>query len=111
MAKLERDRYFTKIDLSKGYWQILMEKVSKENTAFMISDGCYQFKKMPFGMVNSAATFNRMMRKMLHDLCNIDHYVDDIMTHTVRLEDHAKTLRQLFERVREAGLTLQPSKC
>ena len=52
--------------------------------------------KMPFGLLNSAATFNRMMRKMLHNLRNIDHYMNDVLTHTVRWEDHVKTLQQLF---------------
>ncbi|XP_013781671.2 cytosolic endo-beta-N-acetylglucosaminidase-like [Limulus polyphemus] len=48
MAKLDGARFFSKIYLIKSYWQILMETGSKEKTAFVTSDGCYQFKQMPF---------------------------------------------------------------
>ena len=65
MVKLRNDKFFTKIDMSKGYWRIPMEEGSKAKTAFTVSSGCYQFKRMPFGLTNAAATFNRVMRKML----------------------------------------------
>ena len=76
IAKLSGNKFFTKIDLSKGYCQITMEEDSKELTTFETPVGCYMFKRMPFGLVNSVATFNRMMRKMLHQVKNIEHYVD-----------------------------------
>ena len=66
---------------------------------------------MPFGLVNSGSTFNRMMRKLLHGCSNADNYVDDILGHTRRWDDHLVTLRDIFTRVRDAGLTLKPSKC
>ena len=47
LAKLQKDQYFTKIDFSKGYWQITMAKESKPITAFSMADGCYQFCKFP----------------------------------------------------------------
>jgi hypothetical protein len=111
MAQLDGKRFFTKIDLSKGYWQIPMDEESKEKTAFITPDGCYQFRRMPFGLVNSAATFNRMMRKMLTKCADISHYVDDILAHTVTWKDHVTKLRELFNKIRNAGLTVRPSKC
>ena len=53
MTNLKEDKFFTKIDLSKGYWQIPVAEESKHLTAFSTSDSSYQFKKMPFGLVNS----------------------------------------------------------
>ena len=50
-AKLSGDKYFSKIDLSKGYWQINMDKTSKDKTAFAITDGLYNLKTMPFRLV------------------------------------------------------------
>ena len=61
-AQLARDHFFTKIDLSKGYWQIPMEKESRKYTGFVTNQGHYEFIMMPFGLVNSAATFNKVMR-------------------------------------------------
>ena len=61
--KLGSDRYFTKLDLSKGYWQIPMAE-DKNKTGFVTHRGSYVFTRMPFSMVNSTATFNRMMRRV-----------------------------------------------
>ena len=65
---------------------------------------------MPFGLVNSAAKFNCMM-KILHQVKNIKHYVDDVLVHTAVWTEHLATLRELFARIRKAGLTIRQSKC
>ena len=111
LVKLQGDRYFTKIDLTKGYWQVKMAEGSKHLTAFRIPTGTYQFCKMPFGLINSGATFNRMMRKMLDKMQHTDHYVDDVLTHTGDWHEHLRELRALFERVRAAHVTIRPEKC
>ncbi|XP_053381689.1 uncharacterized protein LOC128549191 [Mercenaria mercenaria] len=111
MAKLREDNYFTKIDLTKGYWQIPIEEKSRHLTAFSTPEGSYQFRKMPFGMVNSGATFNRTMRKLLAGIKDADNYVDDVLGHTITWERHVMMLRNVFTRIREARLTVKPSKC
>ena len=111
MVKLQNDKFFNKIDMSKRYWEIPMEEGSKAKTAFTVSSGCYQFKRMPFGLMNAAATFNRVTRKMLYGVQNIDHFIDGVLTHTATWEDHIKALKDLFQRIREAGLTIWPTKC
>lgn len=66
---------------------------------------------MPFGLVNSAATFSRVMRKLLKGLCNVSNYIDDILIHTRSFEDHLEVLEQVFSRLESAKLTAKPSKC
>ena len=61
--RLSGDKFFTKIDLSKGYWQITIPEEDIPKTAFVTPDGSYEFLKMPFGMINSAATLKRAMKK------------------------------------------------
>ena len=87
-SKLANSKYFTKFDLSKGYWQIRLTKGSKEKTAFGIPDGLFQFKKLPFGLVTAPANFSRMMRLLLKGLKNIDNFIDDILEHSVEWNDH-----------------------
>ena len=111
LARLDHNEYYSKFDLTKGYWQIPMEEDSKEMTAFSTDDGCYQFCKMPFGLVNSGATFNRMMRKMLNQAKDTEHYIDDVLCHTKTWEEHLAVLENLFSQIRRAGLTVKPSKC
>ena len=110
-VKMADSKYFSKIDLSKGYWQIKMKTSSKHLTAFVTSEGLYAFKKMPFGLVNSEATFCRMMRILLKGLEDVDNFVDDIIVHTETWSGHVRALKSLFLRLREMHLTARPTKC
>ncbi len=110
-SKLSKDQYFSKFDLSKGYWQIPLNTDDKAKTAFLTPNGLYQFKVMPFGLVNAPATFTRIMRSLLHGLENVDNFIDDILIHTVTWEKHVQILRELLLRFRKAHLTAKPSKC
>ena len=110
-AKLTGDVFFSKLDFCKGYWQIPMAEDAKEITAFSTPFGHYQFKKMPFGLVNSGATYMKMMRLLLKDLECTDCFVDDVLQHTKDWSQQIDILRKLFERIRAANLTIKPSKC
>ena len=57
--KLSGDKYFSRIDLSKGYWQINVPEKDRHKTAFATPFSLYEFLKMPFGILNSAATLKR----------------------------------------------------
>ena len=103
--------YLTKIDLSKGFWQIPMSEASKPLTAFSTEKGLYQFKVMPFGLQGAPATFSRLMRKVTNGLPNVVNYLDDCLLFTKTWEDHIKGLEGLLSRFRSAGLTARPSKC
>ena len=72
--KLNGDKYFTRIDLSncKGYWQISISEKDIPKTAFVTPDKSYEFMKMAFGMINSAATLKRATTKLLHGLDNVE---------------------------------------
>ena len=110
-AKLARDKYFTKIDLAKGYWQVPLTDNAKELTAFVTSDGLFQFLTMPFGLVNAPASFSRIMRDLLRGLSNVDNFIDDILIHTATFEEHIVILREVLERLKKANLTARPTKC
>lgn len=57
----DRQKVFSRIDLSKGYWQVPLTTSSKPKTAFQTSRGLFQFRVMPFGLVTAPATFSRLM--------------------------------------------------
>ena len=110
-AELARDNYFTKLDLSKGYWQVPLSPESKPLTAFRTSKGLFEFNRMAFGLVNAAATFSRIMRRLLEGLEIAHNYIDDILVHTPTWEEHLIAVREVFERLRQAKLTARPTKC
>ena len=110
-AKLSKGRFFSKLDLSKGYWQIPVKKSSHLASAVISSEGLCAFKFMPFELVNSVATFCRMMRIILMGISDVENFVYDILEYTRTWSGHLDVLRALFLRLREAGLTVKPSKC
>lgn len=101
-AKFAGQKYFSKIDLSKGYWQIKLTESSKPKTAFRTSKGLFLFMVMPFGLVTSPATFSRLMRKVLFEIKNVDNFIDEIIIFTQTFQQHIKRLEELFQRLRSA---------
>ncbi|XP_069108215.1 uncharacterized protein, partial [Argopecten irradians] len=110
-ARLSGHKYFSRLDLIKGYWQVPMSKSAQEKTAFTTLFGLFQFSVMPFGLVNAPATFCRIMRKLLRGMDGIESFIDDILIYSRNWNDHMRVLRDLFTRLRKANLTARPSKC
>lgn len=104
-------KYFSKIDLTKGYWQIPLHENSKQYTAFQTDQGLFHFKVLPFGLVNAPATFNRLMRTIFHGMTGVRHFLDDILIHTRSWGEHIDACREVMERLSRAGMTARPSKC
>ena len=105
--------YFTTLDLASGYWQVEVEEQDKEKTAFSTPKGHFEFNVMPFGLTNAPATFQRLMECVLAGLtqeqCLI--YLDDIVVFSKSFEEHIERLTNVFQALRQAGLTLKLSKC
>jgi len=110
-VKLTKRKYLSKIDLTKGYWQLPLNSEVKHLTAFQTPLGLFQFRTMPFGLVCASASFTRVMRRLLQGLEDIDNFIDDVMVYTETFEQHLVCLRSLFQRLRQAKLTAKPSKC
>ncbi|XP_052691254.1 uncharacterized protein LOC128169132 [Crassostrea angulata] len=110
-SKMTGKKFVSKIDLSKGYWQVPMADESKPLTAFSTPSGLYQFRTMPFGLVNAPATFSRMMRKILQGMNGVENFIDDVIVFTDTFEEHLHILKTVFERLRDAGLAARPTKC
>lgn len=110
---LSGNKYFTSLDLASGYYQIPLHPDSKHFTAFITPDGLYQFKKMPFGLVNSPAVFQRMVNKVLGSARfeSALAYMDDILIPGNSFEQQLSRIEQTFQLLQKAGLTLNPKKC
>ena len=93
--KMAKKKCPTKLDLSKGDWQIPVAANDIPKTAFVTPDGTYELVKMPFRMVNSVAILVRGLRKLLSDLEDVDSFIDDIIVHTETWEEHLAALEEL----------------
>ena len=104
---------FSTCDLASGFHQIEMHPEDKHKTAFSTPFGHYEFLRMPFGLRNAPATFQRLMDQVLTGIQGTDAfiYLDDIVIYGSSLEEHELKLERLMKRLREAQLKLQPDKC
>jgi len=95
--RLAGSKIFSSCDFCKGYYGIPMQEESKDYTTFVCSRGLMRFKVMPFGMVNSGSTYNRMIRKLLGVSHNLERYVDDVLGHTENWSKHMEILRDFLK--------------
>ena len=104
---------FSTLDANAGYWQIRVSKEDREKTSFICHAGTYQFIRMPFGLVNAPATFQRAMDVILSSVkwkfCLV--YLDDIIIYSPSHQQHLKDLDLVLGLLSRAGATLKLKKC
>ena len=116
LSKLVDAKFFTTLDLGSAFWQVPLRKQDREKTGFARELGLFQWKRMPFGLCNATATFQRLMAQALTSVTKkygnlIMCYVDDVVIATPTLEDHIERLEEVFSCMKQAGLKCKPSKC
>ena len=102
--------WYSTLDLASGSWQVEVDPCDKEKTAFATPMGLYQWERMPFGLCNVPATFQRLMQRCLgeqvHDFLLI--YLDDVIIYSTDFGSHLKHLEQVLKQLHQHGLKLNP---
>ena len=113
LDQLGHSKYFTTLDLASGFHQIPMGEQDRRKTAFTTPLGHYEFTRMPFGLKNAPATFQRLMNTVLSGLQGLQCfvYLDDIVIYASSITEHSEKLKAIFERLAVNNLKLQPDKC
>jgi hypothetical protein len=104
---------FSSLDLRSAFWQVPVHKTSQKFLTINTHMGKYCFKVLPFGLHSSPAAFQRIMNTVLRGLlweCAIP-FIDDVIVFSKDVPSHMSHLRQIFQRLRRAGLKLKPTKC
>ena len=106
-------RYFSSIDLRSGYWQIILDLLSRGKTAFSSRYGHYEWNVLPFGLSNAPGAFQRRMNKVLQryidKFCIV--YLDDILIFSKTTEEHEQHVKTILRTLKEAGIILNLDKC
>ena len=108
-----QSKCFSTLDLKSGYWQIAIDEKSIPKTAFRCHKGLFEFLRLPFGLRNAPAAFQRIMDTVLGDLigpvCRVN--LDDVVIYSKTEAEHLRHIAMVFDRLRTAGLTLNAAKC
>ena len=98
--------FISKLDLTKGYYQIRMRDSDICKTAFICHRGKYEFLRMPFRVKNAPAVFQELMQSLFssyNTFCT--PYMDDIIVYSDTWSDHLSHIQKVLDKLREAGLT------
>ena len=112
LDKLGKAQYFTTLDLANGFYQIQMNENDIPKTAFSTDTGHYEYLRMPFGLKNAPATFQRVMNNILrglqNEICFV--YLDDVIIFSTSLQEHLDKLKKVFTRLRNSKFKIQLDK-
>ena len=111
---LSGSKYFTVLDMRSGYHQIEVADEHKCRTAFSVGSlGLYEYNRMPFGLSNAPATYQRLMEDCFRPLINKECviFLDDILVYSETFEEHLSRLKNVFQCIKESGMKLSPKKC
>jgi O-acetyl-ADP-ribose deacetylase (regulator of RNase III) len=113
LDQLGRAKYFSCLDMASGYHQVPLCPKDQEKTAFSTNQGHFEFKRMSFGLKGAPSTFQRLVNRVLMGINGFRAfvYLDDIIIIATSVQEHEERLREVFDRLRQYNLKLQPAKC
>lgn len=90
-----------------------MDDRDRHKTAFTTPFGLFEYVRMPMGVCNGPATFQRLMQATMSDLIFdiMLVYLDDILVYSLSFESHLERLDLVFKRLRDTGLKVKWEKC
>lgn len=113
LDSLAGSKYFSKLDLSQGYYQLALDKESRSKYTAFTTDKMYQMKRCPMGLRTSPSVFSRLMTIAMSGLnykqCFI--YFDDGIVIGNSMTSHNQNLVRIIDRLGKTNLKLDPLKC
>ena len=111
LAQLSGATVFSKLNAQSGFWQVPLKKSSRLLTTLIIPFGRYCFNKLFFGISSAPEIFQRMMSRLLEGIPDVFCHMDDVLIYGKDKQEHNNHLESVLERIRTAGITLNPAKC
>lgn len=111
--RLQGAKYFSKLDLLSGYWQIRNAQEDIHKTAFRTRYGSYEWLVLPMGLTNAPATFMRLMNDIFRPYLDkfVVVFLDDILIYSRTLAEHRQHVRMVLDTLRKHQLYAKERKC
>eukprot|EP00921_Rhytidocystis_pertsovi_P015517 GHVQ01024667.1.p1 GENE.GHVQ01024667.1~~GHVQ01024667.1.p1 ORF type:complete len:617 (-),score=19.13 GHVQ01024667.1:117-1967(-) len=105
--------YYARLDGKSGFFNVPLEEICKEITAFITPRGLFEYNVLPFGIKNSLAEFQRVMDCLLGTLYGrgVLCYVDDIIIYTNDYSEFLQLLEEVLRRLLDGGVFIELKKC
>jgi hypothetical protein len=113
LERLAGNEYFCFLDGFSGYFQIPIDPLDQEKTTFICPFGTYAYKRMPFGLCNAPATFQRCIIAIFHDMIeeSMEVFMDDFSVFGNSFKNCLVNLSKMLKRCEQANLVLKWEKC
>jgi hypothetical protein len=106
-------KVYTKLDIIAAFNKLRIAEGHEWKTAFITRFGLFESLVMPFGLCNAPASFQNYINHILYDLLDntCTAYLDDVLIYSANRKDHRKDVREVIQRLIEAGLQIDIHKC
>ncbi|KAA0060752.1 uncharacterized protein E5676_scaffold451G00440 [Cucumis melo var. makuwa] len=111
--RLHGAKYFSKLDLRSGYYQVRIPEGDEPKTTCVTRYGVFEFLVMPFGLTNAPATFYTLMNMVFHEYLDkfVVVYLDNIVVYSTTMKEHRDHLQKIFLKLKENQLYVKREKC